>query len=138
MEKHEFKFTEKHHILTVDGADYEIPQRNAELEEKLRLHDEKLNAMSEYEANMELLEILFGKAKTKKMFPEGKKSNLDKLSQCADFAIGLFMAEYNRMQIEKLQKRMADVEPLLKQVSETSEAVSHIASNTELKKLKKK
>lgn len=134
MNKNVFEFEEKHHILTVDGADYEIPQRTAELEEKIREHDNNLNDMSEYEANMQLLEILFGKTKAKKMFPEGKKTNLDKLSQCTGYAISLFMAEFNRVQSEKITQVMSDVEPLLKQVTDATKAVKNINSKNDFKK----
>ena len=47
-----FEYTERHHILEVDGKEYEIPQRTAELEEKIREHDKKLAGISEYDGNM--------------------------------------------------------------------------------------
>lgn len=134
MNRHEFQFEEKHHILIVDGNEYEIPKRTEEISEKLKAHDEKLDTLTEYEANIELLEILFGKSKVKKMFPEGKKTNLDKLSQCTSYAIGLYMAEFNRMQTEKLTKDFEEITPLVKQISEVGEAVNNISQKEEFKK----
>ncbi len=132
--RHEFNFEEKHHILVVDGNDYEIPQRTEEISEKLKAHDEKLDSLTEYEANIELLEILFGKTKVKKMFPAGKKTNLDKLSQCTAYAISLYMAEFNRVQTEKLSKKLEEVNPLINQISEVGKTVSDLSQKAEFKK----
>ncbi len=138
MEKNVFEYQEKHHILTVDGNDYEIPQRTAELEEKIKEHDNNLDNMSEYEANIQLLEILFGKTKAKKMFPEGKKTNLDKLSQCTAYAISLFMAEFNRVRNEKVEAVMTDVAPLLQQMTDATNTVKNIKSKQGFKKFASK
>ena len=104
-------FEEKHHILEVDEVEYEIPQRTAELEEKIREHDAKLPELTEYEGNMLLLEILFGKEKAQQMFPDGKNTNLDKLAKVSKVAIALYMAEFQNIKNEKLKEQMKEIQP---------------------------
>ena len=128
------EFEETTYLIELDGVEYEIPQRTAELEEKIREHDEKLPAMSEYDGNISMLEILFGKANVKKMFPEGKKVNLDKLAKVTKYSISLFMAEFNKIQAEEIQHSMQEIEPLLKQVTEAGKAVKTITSKSDMKK----
>ena len=96
------KFEEKHHILEVDGVQYEIPQRTAALEKLIRERDAKINEMTEYESNMRLLEILFGADKARQMFPDGEQTNLDKLEMCTKTAIALYMKEHINMQTKNI------------------------------------
>lgn len=106
MSKKTLEYIEKHHILEVDGIEYEIPQRTPELEEKIREHDANLPAMTEYEGNMSMLRILFGDENAERMFPDKENTNLDKLLKCTNLAIGLFMLEYKHIQGEKLAEDM--------------------------------
>ena len=135
MNKTVFEYEEKHHILEIDGVEYEIPQRTAELEKKIREHDEKLNEMTEYEGNISMLEILFGKANTKKMFPDKEKTNLDKLSKCTHVAIGLFMHEYNAAQTEKMKERLSEVQPFLTEIKTTTDILNKRQSKADLLKV---
>lgn len=130
-----FEYEEKHHILEIDGVEYEIPQRTAELEKKIREHDEKLGEMTEYEGNMSMLEILFGKTNAKKMFPDKDKTNLDKLSKCTNIAIGLFMHEYNTAQAEKMKERLSEVQPFLTEIKNTTDLLNKRQSKSELLKV---
>ena len=138
MQKIKFEYEEKHHILEVDGVEYEIPQRTTKIEAKIREHDEKLSGMSEYEANMSVLEILFGKANAKKMFPDKEKTNLDKLAKCTKFAIALYMAEYNAIKDEEMKSKLSAIEPVLDQLKETTDLLQKSQSNSELQKVIKK
>lgn len=107
------EYEQKNHILEVDGIGYEIPQRTAALEKELREHDKKAGTMSEYEGNMELLGILFGKINAKKMFPDVENTNLDKLAKCVKVAISLYMLEYNNIQREEINKKLEQMAPFM-------------------------
>jgi len=123
MQKTKLEYTEKHHVLEVDGIEYEIPQRTAELEKKIVEHDKKLKDMTEYEGNMAMLEILFGKKKAAQMFPDKDKTNLDKLAKCTNVAVDLYMLEYNKLQREKLKVKMAEINPLFEKVTDIGETL---------------
>ena len=69
MNKFVLEFEEKHHILEVDGVEYMIPHRTAELEEKIAEHDANVGKFSEYENNMSMLAILFGEKAAKQNLP---------------------------------------------------------------------
>ena len=126
MQKTKFEFEEKHHIIEVDGVDYEIPQRTAGLEKKIKEHDDKVSSMTEYEGNMQMLEILFGKEAAKQMCPDGPNTNLDMLARLVRVSLTLFMSEYDKMQNEDIEKKTAGLKPILEQVTDLTKAADKI------------
>ena len=102
-------FEEKHHILEVDGVQYEIPQRTAALEKLIRERDAKINDYTEYESNMKMLEILFGEDKAKQMFPDGEQTNLDKLEMCTKVAIALYMSGHIDMMAKNTYEELLGI-----------------------------
>ena len=124
MSKMTLEYTEKHHILEVDGVEYEIPQRTAALNKKMEEHDEKMKDRSEFENNFDLLCILFGKTNAKKMFPEGEKCNLDKLAKCVKLAMALYLAEFNEIQQEDMKQTLEKISPLLGTLKDAEKAVN--------------
>ena len=126
MQKTKFEFEEKHHVIEIDGIDYEIPQRTAELEKKIKEHDDKVDKMSEYEGNMQMLKILFGEKNAKQMCPDGAKTNLDKLARIVRVSLTLFMNEYDKMQNEDIEKKTAGLKPILQQVTDLTKAADKI------------
>lgn len=138
MAKAKLEYTEKHHILEVDGIEYEVPQRTAELAEKVREHDEAISKMSEYESNMNLLEIFFGKEAAAQMFPDKKTTNLDKLAKCAKMAAALFMADYNAMQVEELNSKFSELEPALKKIEDVRKTTAKINDMAAVQRARKK
>lgn len=135
-EKFILEFEEKHHILEVDGKEYEVPQRTAELEDKISEREKTLGEKTEYESNMSLLEILFGKKAAKTMFPSEKTTNLDKLSKCAKMALAAYYTTLENAKEEDREKNMAKVERVLekaKQFVDGAERMDKISNkkNTE-------
>lgn len=125
-----FEFEQKQHVLEVDGIGYEIPQRTAALEKELLEHDKRSSNMSEYEANMDLLGILFGNANAKKMFPEAENTNLDKLAKCVNVALSLFMDEYKNIKQAEIDKKLEQMAPFMN----TLNSVENLAKNIPGKK----
>ena len=134
MSKQTFEYTEKHHIIEVDGVEYEIPQRTAKLEKAMIEHDKNTASMTEYEANMSMLAILLGKDKAEQMFPDGEDTNLDKLAKCTKFAVALYMAEYHSIQDEEAKSKLALVEPLIEQMKEAGEMLKQTKKSATDKK----
>ena len=126
MQKTKFEFEEKHHVIEVDGIDYEIPQRTAELEKKIIEHEKNRLGMSEYEANIQMLTILFGKKAVDTIFPEKNKTNLDKLAKLTKISVDMFMAEYNSIQQEEMKEKVAELEPYIKKLNKITEATNKI------------
>lgn len=122
MSKMTLEYTEKHHVLEVDGVEYEVPCRTAALNKKMEEHDEKMKDRSEFENNFDLLCILFGKTNAKKMFPEGEKCNLDKLAKCVKLAMALYLAEFNEIQQEDMKQTLEKINPLLGTLKDVEKA----------------
>ena len=110
-------YREKHHFLSVDGVDYEIPQRTPKIEEQLKDHDAKLDDMTEYEANMSLLNIFFGD-KAAEMFQADKEINLDKLNMCVQYAKALYFADYYAQKDEEHKEEFKRAEPYLSKAND--------------------
>ena len=127
------EFAEKHHAIEVDGIKYEIPQRTALLENKIREHDKNVKNMSEYEGNFSMLKILFGEEATRKMFPEGENTNLDKLALVTNTSIELFMLEYNKQRADSLNKKVEEIKPILSTVDKVSAMTKQSQSKRHIK-----
>lgn len=138
MNKVVFEYEQSHHILEVDGIGYEIPPRTAALEKELKEHDQKADTMSEYEGNMALLGILFGKANAKKMFGDGENTNLDKLAKCVKTAISLFMLEYTNIQQEDMNKKMEQMAPYMNVLSNVGDLASELKKQKNPKTVSKR
>ena len=109
-----FNFEEKHHILVVDGKEYEIPYRTAEREKLIKERDLKRLALGEYESYKSLLNIFFGEDKTNEMFPEDEKTvNLDKMARVCEYAIAAYYSEYENIKSERAEKQMKSVKPII-------------------------
>jgi len=135
MLKQVVNFEEKHHVLEVDGIEYEIPQRTKDIEDKLIEHDKKLGTVPEYESNIDLLEILFGAEAVKTMFPDIKTANLDKISLCARYAIALYRSEQEKQRTEKINEAFDTYKPIFDAVSNVDSIVKKQNSRNELQKV---
>lgn len=120
MLKQVVNFEEKHHVLEVDGIEYEIPQRTVEIEKKISEHDKNITAYTEYENNMNMLEILFGTEAAKTMFPDVKTTNLDKLSECTRMALAAYYATANSVENDAINKATEELKLLLKDLVKVS------------------
>lgn len=138
MNKTVFNFEEKHHVLVVDGLEYEVPQRTAALEQKIREHDEKLSTMTEYDGNMDMLSILFGREQAARMFPDKENTNLDKLARCTMCALSLLMSDFNAMQAEDAENRAKLIQPVIEQISEVGKAAAVLNGKQKPKKAARK
>lgn len=126
-----FDYEQKNHVLLVDGAEYLIPQRTMKIEKQLKEHDARLDEMTEYEANMLTIEILFGKDGAASMFPEGEDgTDLDKLAKVVKYALALYMAEITAIKAENIREQLNELEPVLKPIRD----ISNVLTNAETKK----
>lgn len=136
-QKFVLEFEEKHHILEVDGIEYEVPQRTAEIENKIKEHDEALSEHTEYENNMSILEILFGKKAAKTMFPDTKSTNLDKLSKCAKIALAAYYSALNEAKSEELTKSMEKLKPYVNNIDKAMKSINQVNTANFVKNKKK-
>lgn len=124
------KYEEKHHVIEVDGIECVIPIRTVPIEEKIKEHDEKIANMTEYEGNINMLEILFGEKITKQIFPDKSTTNLDKLAKVTKTALALYAAEMYSIQSEELNKNIESVKPVFDGVAEMVEVVKQASKTT--------
>lgn len=124
MAKKTIEFEETHHILEVDGVEYEVRQRTPKIMEEIANHDKKVGGTSEFESNMDLLSILFGAKEAKAMFPKKESVNLDKLALCVKYAMALFLSDYTANQNESLKETLKELDPALNALDKVSKAVN--------------
>lgn len=119
-----FNYKEKQYDIEFEGKKYSMAQRTKATMAAIKTlsgNDE----MSEYENNMELLCILFGKDNAYNMFPDGEDTNLDKLAAFSNFVLELYMKEYKDIQAEKAAKALKPYTDTIK----TLESVSNLEKN---------
>lgn len=100
-----FNYQEKQYDIEFEGKKYTMAQRTKATMAAIKALSEN-DDMTEYENNMELLCILFGKDNAYNMFPKGEDTNLDKLAAFSNFALELYMKEYKDIQAEKAEKAL--------------------------------
>lgn len=129
MKKIKLEYEEKHHIIEVDGIEYAIPQRTDAVEQKLLEHNQNVHNMSEYDGNMSLLGILFGKKNAKRMFPDKETTNLDKLAKCVKMSLAAYRADFNNIMSETPAIDTEQLQSLLIQFEKTLNATSGALRN---------
>lgn len=122
------EFEEKHHILEVDGIEYEIPQRTPEIEREIKRHDEDAINNDEYDNNIRMLEILFGSVAAHQMFPDKDSTNLDKLSQCAMMAISAYYATLEDEAVRRRNEKLQNVSPIINDLEKVTAGINAVNS----------
>ena len=113
-------------IVTIDGTDYPVHERTAEFDEELRQLDLSLNNRNEYEANTKLIDAFLGKGASRKIFPNGKKENLDKIMYYAQQIKDAYYHNYNEMrkaEIEKSTEPLVDLAEKLKPLGNINQRI---------------
>ena len=104
----------------------DLPERTAEIYEKIVDLETKRERLSEYDYCREALEILYGKDGFKKIAPDGKKTNLDYLEKVQLVSLNLFMAEKIEAEREEMEKRVESLAPLTDKLKAINPIISKI------------
>lgn len=100
-----------------DGTILDLPERTAELYEKIVSIDKGRQTMTEYEYCKKVLEALYGKDGFKKIAPKEKQTNLDYLERVQLVSLELFLQEKNDAEQEQLAKQAERLEPFAERLS---------------------
>jgi hypothetical protein len=119
-------FHKKKAIELTDGTVLDLPERTAEIYEKIVDLEKKREKLSEYDYCREALEILYGKDGFKKIAPDGKKTNLDYLEKVQLVSLNLFMAEKIEAEREEMEKRVESLAPLTDKLKAINPIISKI------------
>lgn len=124
----DLSFEPKEIYVSIDGAEYRVADRTDETEQRLAAHDKRLGAVSTFESDMELVEILLGKEAAGKIFPLGKRENLTRLAYIAIGVLEAYNAEINAIRERELEKSLASMdrvaeraEPVLEMINKSAE-----------------
>lgn len=94
------------------GVVLDLPQRTAEICEKLVDIVKSKTNLSEYEYCKQIIELFFGEDGFKKVAPGGKKTSLDYLEKVQITAFNLFMSDKFEMEDEQLRKQAKKLAPI--------------------------
>ena len=100
-----------------DGTILDLPDRTAEVYEKIIAIDKERQNMTEYEYCKKVLETLYGKNGFKKIAPKEKQTNLDYLERVQLVSLELFLQEKNDAEKEQLEKQAERLEPFAERLS---------------------
>lgn len=100
-------------FVKINGEEYEVAERTAEIDEKLQAHNDNLDNMSSYEASYNLVKILLGDENAKKIFPNGKKENLTWMYRVAKAVDEAYQAEYQELRDAEYEESLKKMDNLV-------------------------
>lgn len=115
-------------IVEIEGCEYELAERTIAVDEKIQSALNACIGQPRYKAWLAELEVLMGKAAVKKLFPNGKNENLDRLYMIHS---GVVMAyETNRMntdaQINEARADTVDLSNITGPVDKLNRFFEHV------------
>lgn len=99
-------------FVRINGEEYEVAERTAEIDEKLQAHNDSLDSMSSYEASYNLVKILLGEDAVKKIFPNGKKENLTWMYRVAKAVDEAYQEEYQELRDKEYEETLNKLDTL--------------------------
>ena len=108
----DLSYEPKEIIVRIDGEEYKVAERTAEVDRKLQAHNDNLDNMSSYEASMNLCKILLGDDAVKKIFPKGEKENLNRMYYIAKAVANAYQTEFQEMRDKEYEETLAKMDKL--------------------------
>lgn len=99
-------------FVRIDGAEYEVAERKPETDEALQRHNDNLDNMTSYEASYNLVKILLGEDAVKKIFPNGKQENLNRMYYIAKGVDAAYQEEYQEMRDKEYEETLTKLDNL--------------------------
>ena len=72
------------------------------------------------------------------MFPDKDKTNLDKLSKCANIALSAYYSSLQSVKNEELNNTMKEIRPLINEIDKVTQNINHINKAKFVNKKKRK
>lgn len=111
---------EQKKAVEINGDVYDLPERTAELYEKLVDLEKKAAHMTEYDFLAENINIIFGRESAKQILKNGKKTNLDYLAKVYKVCVNLICEEKNAAKEDEFSRQLDKVAPLLDKLDKAS------------------
>ena len=99
-------------MVRINGEEYEVAERTAEIDKKLQAHNDSLDNMTSYEASYNLVKILLGEDAVKKVFPKGEKENLTFMYKVAKGVDEAYQAEYQEIRDKEYEDTLNKMDNL--------------------------
>ena len=99
-------------FVRIDGQEYEVAERKPEIDEALQRNNDNLDNMSSYEASYNLVKILLGDEAVKKIFPNGKQENLNRMYYIAKGVDNAYQEEYQEMRDKEYEETLTKLDNL--------------------------
>lgn len=108
----DINYDPKEIIVRIDGEEYVVAERTAEVDKKLQDHNDRLDNMSSYEASLNLCKILLGDEAVRKIFPKGEKENLNRMYYIAKAVDNAYQTEFQEMRDKEYEETLAKMDKL--------------------------
>ena len=125
----DLSYEPKEIFVSIDGTEYRVVDRTDEVEGRLAAHDKRIGAVSTFDSDYKLVEILLGKEAVAKIFPLGKKENLTRLAYIALGVLEAYNAEVQAIRERELERSLAQMdkmasraEPVLEMIQRSENA----------------
>lgn len=119
-------FEKEKSIELSDGTQLVLPQRTAEIYEKIVDMEKDRTRISEYDYCKGVLEILYGKDGFKKIAPNGKQTNLDYLEKVQLVSLNLLMSDKEEAEREQIEKQAEILNPLTRHIEALNPTINKL------------
>lgn len=117
---------EQEKAVEINGEIYDLPERTAELYEKLIDTEKKAEKMTEYDFLAENINIIFGRENANKILKNGKKTNLDYLAKIYKVSVDIICEEKNSAKDIELSKQLDKISPLFDKLDKANPLLKKI------------
>ena len=117
---------EQKKAVEINGDVYDLPERTAELYEKLVDLEKQAGRMTEYDFLAENINIIFGRESAKQILKDGKKTNLDYLAKIYFVAVNLICEVKNAAKEDEISRQIDKVAPILDKLDKASPILKKI------------
>ena len=108
----DISYEPKEITVRIDGEEYKIAERTAEVDRRLQAHNDNIDNMTSYETSLNLCKILLGDDAVKKIFPKGEKENLNRMYYIAKAVDNAYQTEYQEMRDKEYEETLAKMDKL--------------------------
>ena len=119
-------------IVEIDDREYPLAERTIETFEKLLSVERELKGKPDYLIWQAELEILLGKAAYREIFPDGKKTNLDRMQRIFVGVAGAFNHVQTELEEARRERLTSTVAPLTDMLRQMRAATSTSAQRNEI------
>lgn len=116
-------------IVEIEGNEYEVAEKTVAVAEKIQKAQNDHVGKPEYQLWLAMIEIILGKSACKKLFPNGKSENLDRMERIYMGVLKAFGHNSEELEEEQRQSRSEGISEQIRPIVELMKQVNMMDKN---------